>query len=33
MPFAKKTQKTPCSEIIKEKRLKKEYYEEKNADI
>ena len=28
-----KTQKTPRSEIAKAKRLKKEYYEDKNADI
>ena len=31
--FRKKTQKTPRSEIAKAKRLKKEYYEDKNADI
>ena len=31
--FRKKTQKTPRSEIVKAKRLKKEYYEDKNADI
>ncbi len=31
--FRKKTQKTPRKEIAKAKRLKKEYYEEKNADI
>lgn len=31
--FRKKTQKTPRSEISKAKRLKKEYYEDKNADI
>jgi phage-related protein len=31
--FRKKTQKTPQNEIIKAKRLKKEYYEYKNADI
>lgn len=31
--FRKKTQKTPRSEIIKAKRLKQEYYEDKNADI
>lgn len=31
--FRKKTQKTPRSEITKAKRLKKEYYEDKNADI
>ena len=31
--FKKKTQKTPRSEIVKAKRLKKEYYEDKNADI
>ncbi len=31
--FRKKTQKTPQSEITKAKRLKKEYYEYKNADI
>jgi phage-related protein len=31
--FRKKTQKTPQNEITKAKRLKKEYYEDKNADI
>lgn len=31
--FRKKTQKTPRSEIVKVKRLKKEYYEDKNANI
>ncbi len=31
--FRKKTQKTPRSEITKAKRLKQEYYEDKNADI
>lgn len=31
--FRKKSQKTPRNEISKAKRLKKEYYEEKNADI
>lgn len=31
--FRKKTQKTPRSEILKAKRLKQEYYEDKNADI
>lgn len=31
--FRKKTQKTPRSEIIKAKRLRQEYYEDKNADI
>ncbi len=31
--FKKKSQKTPRSEIIKAKRLKQEYYEDKNADI
>ncbi len=31
--FRKKTQKTPRSEIIKAKRLKQEYYEDKNANI
>ena len=31
--FRKKTQKTPRSVIAKAKRLKKEYYEDKNADI
>jgi phage-related protein len=31
--FRKKTQKTPQKEIDKAKRLKKEYYEDKNADI
>ena len=31
--FRKKTQKTPRSEINKAKRLKKEYYEYKNANI
>ncbi|MDE6369373.1 MAG: type II toxin-antitoxin system RelE/ParE family toxin [Muribaculaceae bacterium] len=31
--FRKKTQKTPKSEITKAKRLKKEYYEYKNAYI
>lgn len=31
--FRKKTQKTPRSEIVKAKRLKQEYYEDKNADI
>ena len=31
--FKKKTQKTPQREIAKAKRLKKEYYEYKNADI
>jgi phage-related protein len=31
--FRKKTQKTPQIEITKAKRLKKEYYEYKNADI
>ena len=31
--FRKKTQNTPRSEIAKAKRLKKEYYEDKNADI
>ena len=31
--FRKKTQKTPRGEISKAKRLKKEYYEDKNADI
>ncbi|MDE6206259.1 MAG: type II toxin-antitoxin system RelE/ParE family toxin [Muribaculaceae bacterium] len=31
--FRKKTQKTPRSEIQKAKRLKEEYYEDKNADI
>lgn len=31
--FRKKTQKTPRSEIKKAMRLKKEYYEEKNANI
>lgn len=31
--FRKKTQKTPRSEINKAKRLKKEYYEDKNANI
>ncbi|MCM1092365.1 MAG: type II toxin-antitoxin system RelE/ParE family toxin [Lachnospiraceae bacterium] len=31
--FRKKTQKTPRSEITRAKRLKKEYYEDKNADI
>jgi phage-related protein len=31
--FRKKMQKTPQNEITKAKRLKKEYYEDKNADI
>lgn len=31
--FRKKSQKTPRSEIEKAKRLKKEYYEDKNEDI
>ena len=31
--FRKKTQKTPRNEIIKAKRLKQEYYEDKNADL
>lgn len=31
--FRKKTQKTPRSEIIKAKRLKQAYYEDKDADI
>ena len=31
--FRKKTQKTPRSEIVKAKRLKNEYYEDKNADL
>lgn len=31
--FRKKSQKTPRNEILKAKRLKQEYYEDKNADI
>lgn len=31
--FRKKSQKTPRNEILKAKRLKQEYYEDKNANI